>query len=270
MQLDKDTALCISLAARPSSVGTRFHNYLYAELGLNFVYKACTTTDLGDAIKGIRALGIRGCGVSMPFKEDCIPMLDGLDPSAEAIGSVNTIVATDGRLWGYNTDYLAIAALLVEHGVAIDSTVAVLGSGGMAKAAVAAVRDHGFPAGIVVARNAVTGSKLAEQYGFDWVAGLSDQRPSVLINATPIGMSGGPAAHELPVSREVVAAADTVFDVVAMPSETPLIRLARDLGRRVITGAEVSTGQAAEQFVRYTGLRPSADQIARAGEHARA
>jgi shikimate dehydrogenase len=64
----------MSLAARPGNFGTRFHNFLYERLGLDFVYKAFTTTDIGGAVKGIRALGIRGCAVSMPFKESCMAM----------------------------------------------------------------------------------------------------------------------------------------------------------------------------------------------------
>ena len=81
--LNKDTAVCISLAARPSNIGTRFHNYLYDELGLDFVYKAFTTTDIAAAIGGVRALGIRGCSVSMPFKEDVIALVDELEGDAE-------------------------------------------------------------------------------------------------------------------------------------------------------------------------------------------
>ena len=96
--ITKDTVLCMSLAGRPSNVGTRFHNFLYAELDLDFVYKAFTTTNLAAAIAGIRALGIRGCGVSMPYKEACIDLVDEVDGSAEAIGSVNTIVNTSGQL----------------------------------------------------------------------------------------------------------------------------------------------------------------------------
>jgi Shikimate dehydrogenase substrate binding domain len=117
------------VAGRPSNVGTRFHNFLYAELGLDLVYKAFTTTDLAAAIAGIRALGIRGCGVSMPYKEACIELVDEMDGSAEAIGSVNTIVNTGGRLRAYNTDCLAVAKLLAGHQVPVDHPFAVLGSG---------------------------------------------------------------------------------------------------------------------------------------------
>jgi shikimate dehydrogenase len=268
--ITKDTVLCMSLAGRPSNIGTRFHNFLYAELDLDFFYKAFTTTDLAAAIAGIRALGIRGCGVSMPFKEACIRHVDAMDDSAEAIRSVNTIVNTDGQLRAYNTDYLAIAKLLADHQVPVNHTFAVLGSGGMAKAVVAALRDAGFHGGAVVARNARTGSALADQYGYTWRAELGSTRPQLLVNATPVGMSGGPAADDLPVAPEVVDTAETVFDVVALPALTPLVRRARAQGTQVITGAEVIALQALEQFVLYTGVRPSDDQVRRAAEFSRA
>lgn len=67
--INKDTKLCISLSKNSGQFGTRFHNYLYKSLKLNFIYKAFSVNDLASAILGMRALGIRGCGVSMPFKE---------------------------------------------------------------------------------------------------------------------------------------------------------------------------------------------------------
>jgi shikimate dehydrogenase len=267
--ISKDTQLCISLAGRPTNIGTRFHNFLYDELGLDFVYKACSTTDIAAAVGGIRALGIRGCGVSMPFKETCISYVDELDESAAAIESVNTIVNDDGFLRAYNTDYLAIAGLLASHGVPRDARFALLGSGGMAKAVAAALRDAGFRDGVVVARNSSTGPALAEHYGYAWRPDSIGAPVDLLVNATPIGMAGGPEADDLPVPVETVGAAAYVFDVVALPAETPLIRAARAAGVAVITGAEVSALQAVEQFVRYTGVRPTDDQVRRASEHAR-
>jgi hypothetical protein len=128
--ITRDTTLCVSLAARPSNIGTRFHNFLYDELALDFVYKAFAPADLEAAVAGIRGLGIRGAGVSMPFKEACIPLLDELDPSASAIDSVNTIVNDSGRLRGYNTDYLAVQQVLAAHEVPPELEFAVLGNGG--------------------------------------------------------------------------------------------------------------------------------------------
>ncbi|TDK25923.1 shikimate 5-dehydrogenase [Arthrobacter crusticola] len=260
--------LCISLAARPSNIGTRFHNYLYDELGLNYIYKAFTTTDLPAAIGGVRALGIRGCAISMPFKEDVIALVDRMDPSATAIDSVNTIVNDDGVLTAYNTDYLAVARLLANHKVSTDHTVLVRGSGGMAKAVVAAVRDSGFRDVTVVARNEEAGRALAELYGFAWQQEVGSSTAGLLINVTPVGMAG-PDADEVSFPAAAIEAASVVFDVVALPSETPLIRAARAAGKPVITGAEVIALQAEEQFVLYTGVRPSAEQVAAAGEFSR-
>ena len=81
MHPNKDTQLCMSLSARPGNFGLRFHNHLYEQLGLNFYYKAFSSQDLPGAIGGIRALGVRGCGVSMPFKEAAIALVDELDAS---------------------------------------------------------------------------------------------------------------------------------------------------------------------------------------------
>jgi shikimate dehydrogenase len=128
--------------------------------------------------------------------------VDELDDSAEAVGSVNTIVNSDGRLRAYNTDHLAIAKLLTARQV-------------------------------------------------------------------PVGMSGGPAADDLPVAPEVVDRAETVFDGVALAALTPLVRRPRAQGKQLITGAEVIALQALEQFVLYTGVRPSDDQVRRASAFSR-
>lgn len=268
-QLNKDTTLCISLAARPSNFGTRFHNFLYDALDLDYLYKAFTTRDLAAAIQGVRALGIRGCAISMPFKEEVIPMVDELAPSAQAIHSVNTIVNTDGYLTAYNTDYIAIAALLARYRVPADRAFALRGSGGMAKAVACALRDAGFTRGHIVATNATTGKALAAQYGFEWTPNMEGVRADVLINATPIGMAGGPGEDSLAFTRAEIDHASVVFDVVALPAVTPLIRYARARGKTVITGSDVFAIQAMEQFALYTGIRPDDELFRQAARHSR-
>ncbi len=270
--LNKDMTLCISLSARPSNNGTRFHNHLYDQLGLNWIYKAFAPTDLGQAIAGVRGLGIRGCAVSMPYKEDVIALVDVMDPSAKAIDSVNTIVNDNGTLTAYNTDYTAIEQLLQRNGVDPALSVWVKGSGGMAKATVAALRDAGFKDVTVIARNEAPGRALAELYGFTWRADLpaAGTTADILINVTPVGMAGGPDAEALSFPPEAVDAATVVFDVVALPAETPLVKAGRAAGKTVITGAEVATIQALEQFVLYTGIRPGDEQVRAAEEFMRA
>lgn len=259
--LNKDMTLCISLSARPSNNGTRFHNFLYEELGLNWIYKAFAPTDLAQAIAGVRGLGIRGCAISMPYKEDVIALVDRMDSSASAIDSVNTIVNDAGVLTAYNTDYSAIAQLIETGGLDPAASVLLRGSGGMAKATAAAFRDAGFTAVTIVARNETNGRALADLYGFGWSAEVGDATADILVNVTPIGMAGGADEHELSFSEAAVSAASVVFDVVALPAETPLIAAGRAAGRTVITGAEVATLQALEQFVLYTGIRPTTEQV---------
>lgn len=265
--IGRDTTLCMSLSGRPGTFGSRFHNHLYESLGLDWVYKAFSAIDLPAAIGGVRALGIRGCAVSMPFKEACIPLLDALAPSAEAIASVNTIVNDEGRLTGHNTDYAAIGTLLRRHAIDPATPFALRGSGGMAKAVAAALRDAGFRSGVIVARNGETGAALAQACGFRWQRELDRERPRMLINVTPLGMAG-PDAHALAFPSDAIDAAEVVFDVVASPVETPLVVRARDAGKVTVTGDQVIVLQAVDQFVLYTGIAPTAEQIAAAAAFA--
>ncbi len=259
--LNKDTTVCISLAGRPSNLGTRFHNRLYEVFGLDFLYKAFTTTDIEGAIRGVRALGIRGCSVSMPFKSAVIPFVDRIEESAAAIEAVNTIVNDGGVLTAANTDVEAVRALLDEHSIDRAASVAVRGSGSMAGAVVAAFRSAGFDDVTVVARNADAGRAIAARSGY--ASAIEAPAADVLVNVTPLGMAG-PDADALSFHPALVETATTVFDVVAMPAETPLIRAARAAGVPVITGNAVHALQAALQFERYTGVRPSAEQVAAA------
>lgn len=267
--INRDTQICISLAARPSNLGTRFHNYLYDQLGLDFLYKALTTNDIDAAIAGVRAFGFRGCSISMPFKEAVIALIDELDESAQAIGSVNTIVNNAGVLVGHNTDYGAVRTLAFEVGLPLNSRVLVRGSGGMAKATAAALRDLGYYNGVLWARNAATGPVLAAELGYKWVASGEDLEADLLVNVTPIGMSGFDEAA-LAFTEKQVSSASLVFDLVAMPERTKLLQLAEQLNKPIIRGTQVSALQAAEQFFLYTGVRPTDDEVQAASDFSRA
>jgi shikimate dehydrogenase len=265
--LTKDTTLCISLAGRPSNLGTRFHNFLYDELGLDFAYKAFTTGDLEGAIRGVRALGIRGCSVSMPFKAAVLPLVDRVEESAASIDAANTIVNAAGVLTAANTDYAAVRHLLDREAVPDDLRVLVRGSGSMAAAVVGAFRGAGFDRVTVVARNEETGRALADRFGYRFTQ-AADGDFDVLVNVTPLGMTG-PDEDVLAFDPDLLRGATRVFDVVATPVETPLVRTARAGRIPVITGAEVHALQAALQFERYTGVRLTRDQIDRASEFSR-
>jgi shikimate dehydrogenase len=263
--IGRDTRLCMSLSARPGNFGTRFHNRLYALTGLDLVYKSFSTTDLPAAIGGIRALGVRGCAISMPFKEAVIPLLDGLAPTAAAISSVNTIVNDEGVLTGHNTDYGAVVELVADLDRA--TPFALRGSGGMAKAVAAALHDSGFADGTIVSRNAGTGQALAALYDYRWSA--EPVAAAMLVNVTPLGMTGADAAA-LAFPEALIAACDVAMDAVQYPPETPFLCAAAAAGKRRITGTEVATLQALQQFILYTGVTPDTAQVDEAAAFARA
>lgn len=270
--INKETKLCISLAGRASNYGTRFHNYLYQALGLNYIYKAFTTNNLAAAIGGIRALGICGSGISMPYKEACIEFVDKLDSSAKAIGSVNTIVNKNGNLEAYNTDYIAVQRLLNENKISPAIPFILKGSGGMAKAVASALYDQDFKTGVIVARNPEKGKAFAKKYKYEWVAddtALTSSGIKMLINATSIGMAGGHEENALAFPKQLVEQADIVFDVVATPVETPLISFATKFDKKVICGADIAKIQAIEQFILYTGIRPKNELTEEAAVFAR-
>ncbi|MFQ0991856.1 shikimate 5-dehydrogenase [Gilliamella apicola] len=270
--INKDTTVCMSLSARPSNFGTRFHNYLYEQLDLNYLYKAFTTNNLKDAIYGIKALAIRGCAISMPYKEACIEFIDELDDSVKSIQSVNTIVNTDHYLKAYNTDYIAVAKLIEENHIDNNTPFVLKGSGGMANAVIGAFYDAGFKNGIIAARNQTKGEALAKRYGYVWVKNEQDivpEQAKLIINVTPIGMLGGTEVNDLAFPQSMIENADIVFDVVALPVETPMIKFAKSINKTIISGADVAVLQALEQFVLYTGVTPSKELVKQAGDFAR-
>jgi shikimate dehydrogenase len=238
---------------------------------LNFIYKAFASQDIEGAVRGIRALKIRGTAISMPFKEDVIQYLDEIDASAKRIGAVNTIVNEEGHLRAYNTDYIAVSDLLGKFDSSENSKtpVLLLGSGGMAKAIACALFEHGYRNVLVVARNRQTGSDLAKTYGFQYSETQPNQLFKTIINVTPIGMTPNPE-NQCPFSDEIIAKADLVFDAVAYPPETVLIEKARKLEKKTISGFEIQVIQAREQFSLYTGKSPSDDAVKRAASFARA
>lgn len=257
--VNKDTHLCISVASRPSNFGTTLHNAAYAALGLNFVYKAFGISDLAGALTGVRALNIRGCSVSMPFKEAVLPLLDDLDETARLIGAVNTIVNDSGRLTGYNTDAAGARKALESIRAEPGETVLLLGAGGAARAIVFALRQMGFSQVRVSSRDLKKISHLNSILPCQVVPWEEKHqaRADLLINATSVGMS--PDCDQSPVEAGLLRQARAVMDVVVSPLESSLIKLARSMGKDVAPGYLMSLEQAIAQFRLYTGEAPPRD-----------
>lgn len=254
--INKDTTFCISVASRPSNFGTTLHNAAYEALGLNFVYKAFGISDIAGAVVGVRALGVRGCSVSMPFKESVIPHLDALDEAASVIGAVNTVVNEEGRLVGYNTDAVGARVALQALKVRPDESVLLLGAGGAARAILFALRELGVKRVRVANRDANRAQQLRTILPcetLDW-ADRQNEPVNVLINATSVGMA--PNAELMPLDASFVDEARAIMDVVLSPMETRLITCAVAAGKVVAPGYLMSLEQAIAQFTLYTGREP--------------
>jgi shikimate dehydrogenase len=256
MHPDKDTVVCISLAARPGNFGMTVHNAAYRELGLNFLYKAFGTDDLAGALAGVRALGIRGCSISMPFKEAAMAYVDAVEPEAKDIGAINTIVNDNGRLTGHNTDAYAVTLIMRQMGLPAASRVLLLGAGGMGKAAFHSLRSYGC-------RNISLCNRTISRFD-GWAIGVgpaivpwsgrNDVAADIIFNATSVGMA--PGQDEMPVSRAAIDHASVVVDAVVSAAPTLLVTAARGMGKIAVEGGQLSLYQAARQFELYTG-RPA-------------
>jgi shikimate dehydrogenase len=231
------------------------HEAGYRALGLPFAYVPFEVRDLAGAIGGMRGLGIRGFGVSHPFKQDVIPMLDSLDPVAERIGAVNTIVNTDGCLVGHNTDWIGATRALEEVRPIAGARVLLLGAGGAARAIAFGLREKQAHT-TIANRDAAKGAALAADAGAQFVAwdrrAEVAQASDVIVNATSLGQ-GDIAPDVLPVPEGALPPGAVVMDIVYKPIHTPLLAAARTRGARVVHGGRMLLHQATAQFQLYTG-----------------
>ena len=254
-KINKDTVVCISIAAKPGNFGANFHNSAYKHLGLDWVYlprKVVRTVDLERAINGVRVFGIKGCSVSMPHKEIVIQYLDNLDSSAERIGAVNTIVQNEnGSLKGYNTDFYGARKALEKANIK-GKEVLMTGAGGVAKAVGFAVKELG---GLLTIANRTydRARELSEKLNakvIPWEQ-VSNSSGYLLINATSVGMKD---PNKMVVKEKVIRNFNVIMDVVIYPSETKLLRISKEKGKIIIPGTLMCVYQAAEQFKIYTGF----------------
>lgn len=248
--------LCGSIASHPSKVGQAIHNAMYEHLGLEYRYVAFGVEDSGAAAAAMRALGIRGFGVTMPHKVTIMPYLDRIDPVAAEIGAVNTIVNDDGLLTGYNVDWLGAMRAIEEQGIRIEGQRAfVVGAGGAARAIAFGLKKRGASVSIFN-RTPERARELAESLGvrFGGDLGALTADYEILVHTTSAGYVSQPGLCIIP--EAILSPGKVVMDVVAEPLPTPLQQKARSAACTVILGYRMRLHQAAAQFEMYTGHAP--------------
>jgi shikimate dehydrogenase len=245
--------LCGSLSQWAVPLGAAMHNAAYRALGLDWHYVPFAIDDLPGALAAMRTLGIRGFGVSVPFKLEILPLLDELEPLASRIGAVNTVVNEHGRLYGHNTDWVGAVRAVEEVTSLEGARVLLLGAGGAARAVA-----HGFArAGaevVVCNRSNGRAAELARQMGGTPLPWAEREQPAgwdVVVNATSLGM--GQVDGASPLSAAALSSTAVVMDIVYKPLATLLLQHARQHGARTIDGSRMLLHQAARQFELYTG-----------------
>ena len=251
---DARLTLCGSLSLHTSPFGAAMHLAGYRALGLAFTYVPFQITDVAGALTGMRALGVRGFGISMPYKQTVMPLLDAIDPAATAIGAVNTVVNDGGQLTGYNTDAPGAVRAFEELRPLAGARVLLLGAGGAAKALAHGFTERG--ARVTIAnRDRARAAALAAATGARAAAGLEEANRAgnydAVVNATSIGMDHVEAKS--PVPEAALHPELLVMDIVYTPIETELVRAARRRGATIVHGGRMLLHQAARQFELYTG-----------------
>lgn len=266
MDIDSRTQFC-GVIGNPvgHSLSPAIHNAAFRKLGLNFVYLAWQVEAIGEAIKGLRALGnFCGASVTIPHKVAAIPFLDRVEQTAQRIGAINTIVAEKGELTGYNTDATGALRALKMGGVALTGKrIVVLGSGGAARAiAFALAAESGAEKLTLLGIEDVERTRLAQDIRSTTVAAVEDSyldestlrrvlpAAHILIHCTPVGMS--PKVEATCVPASLLHPDLAVMDIVYNPLETRLLKDAKHVGCKTIPGLEMFLNQAVAQFELWT------------------
>src|SRR5947208_314034 len=217
---------------------------------VNGVFLGLHAKSLKDLLACVREIPIQGLAITMPYKQEIIPHLDNTDPATSKIGACNTVVRSDGKLYGFNTDTSGVVRPLEQRMTLQDARILVLGAGGAARAAVFGLKDRGAQL-FILNRSLPAAQKLARQAKARTIkrADLKRLDFDVIINATPVGMGN---TRESPLNGDEIKA-KYVFDMVYDPSETRLLQLAKERGAQVIAGSEMFVHQAARQFEIWTG-----------------
>ncbi len=255
------------------------HARAFKHYGLDGTYSVWPVTpeELPAFIEKIRRTPLSGVSVTIPHKEKVIPLLDRLTSEAAFCGAVNTIFWKEGLLWGDNTDLYGFSRSLGEESF---GSALLLGSGGAARAVLAALARRGTPEIFICARNLEKAEGLAGRFtspqsacsALAWEEREKIFAPSggvsqnlLVVNCTPLGMAGA-AEEESPLPPGVWRQAETAglitaFDLVYNPPLTRFLREAAEAGRRTAGGLGMLAAQAARQFALWTGLEPDIDMF---------
>ncbi len=249
------------------SLSPVIHHYWRAQHGIagDYTLFPINPERFDDDVKTLQRQNLRGFNVTVPYKERILAQLDTIDPVAQHIGAVNTVVR-DGTTWrGTNTDAYGFITHLQASATALDlSRVVLLGAGGAARAAIVALQETGAGELMLINRTAETAAALAAEFGCktgDWEARNDAlDGATLLVNTTSLGMTGKPP---LTLALDALAPQAVVYDIVYAPLETALLKQAKITGRQPVDGLGMLLYQAQKAFEEWHGILPVVDDTLR-------
>lgn len=245
------------------SLSPALHNELCRLNDFEGVYTAFAPeeNELGEAVRGLKALGCIGFNVTYPYKADVISYLDDIDEDAKVLNAVNTVLIKNNKLTGYNTDVYGFEQLLINNDVLVQGqTVCVLGTGGASRAVAVALQKQGVK-GIDFYSQKIKENPFIEslkdmleirQITYDQFDDYKDNY-TVIINGTPLGM--GEYKNIQPINPVNLRKSTVVIDLIYNPKRTKLLTNAGENGYNVVNGYDMLYYQGLKAYNIWTGIQ---------------
>ncbi len=261
MNITSKTLLCVSLAANNrNSLAPTMHNAAFGKLNLDYVYISLEPENIEDALSAVRAFKIAGGSISTPYKEDAVKFVDVVDDVAKTIGAVNAFKNVDGKIFGYNTDWIGAISALEEKTTIKNKEVALIGAGGAARAILYGLVSKGAKV-TLYNRTVEKGMKLAKEFSVVFGGGIEDLYKNsceIIINATTVGKDDSQA---FTFESSVFKNTKILMDINTRKEGTPLMHKAKENGVYAIGGLRMLVLQGAETFKIITDVAPPVETM---------
>jgi shikimate dehydrogenase len=255
---NKSTKLCISISKNPGVTGSKFHNAGYKLLNLDYLYVPFKFDNLDNLKIVLNKLNIKGCSVSMPFKEKIVKFLDIKDESTIKTNAANTLVCKNGTIKGFNTDYYAAKVMIKKINLKKDDTILLLGNGSVSRTIYEYIKKIKVTRIYLCARNNAkfkNWKKTINSVIVNWHK-RNELNSSLLINATPIGMKNKLS----PIDLKRISRFKSILDLV-INNKSSFKKIAQKNKVKFYDGLEFSFYQACQQFEIYTNKKIKKDSI---------
>lgn len=256
------------------SLSPQLHNGLFNAIGVDALYLpiGVKSPDLEKLMEGFRLMNFGGFNITKPHKMDIMKYLDGLDPLAEKIGAVNTVVYRDGKMIGYNTDGFGFIKSIENKIGDIpkeDLIILILGCGGAVKSVAMALADWGIKKVIIANRTVEKAEELANQINQSWPGKAQAismdavalekavDEAAVVANGTSLGMAD--TIDQTPLPKNLMKIDLLVYDMIYSPPVTQFMKDARAVGAQTVNGLEMLLYQGLLAFELWTNIFPDPD-----------